>query len=227
MKTTPITANPLTVQLEAATAQSRAFRQRRAELQADLADLRDRRQAEMRAALATGGDSPALKAIRVKITDAQALVEQTDQLIADGDELVKDLHAQVVAARTEEEKVAHAAEVARHSSIVEARTAELDAALEAADKAAGATVIALAELEQIDKVAAARLVGEARHLDPKAAFLARGWKIGEFLFSDAFEWLVVPILPPVVGLDAYPVANVRGYLAARDAAAQAAPGVRQ
>ena len=227
MKTPTITPIPLAAQIAAAEKQASDFRHRRAQLQADLADLRDQQQLEMRRTLGSGGTSPELKALRVKIAEGEALLDQADGMIADADRLVIELHAQVAAARTAEETATHAVELTRRSSIVKTRIAELEAALEAADKIAGAFVLAVAELEQIDKVAAARLAGEARHLDPKAAFLAQGWKIGEFLFSDAFEWYVVPLLPPVAGLDRYPGVNIRGYLAARDAATQAAPGARQ
>jgi hypothetical protein len=226
MKTTTITGNPLAVQLEAAEAQSRAFRERRAEMQEDLADLRDQQQIEMRHALGSGGTSPELKVIRAKVAEAEALVDQTDQIIADGDRLVRELHKQVAAARTEEERARIAAEVARLSVLATAQIAELNAALEAASKAAGQVAIAIGELERIDKPAATPFFIAARALNPGDALVHQGFKLGEFVAWSELKWEVFPAVPSVPGLDRHPLVNLPGYLAARDAAAQAAPGAQ-
>ena len=222
MKTTTITAASLAEQLKTAEAQSFTWRARRTKLQADLAGLRDQLRAEMHRALGNSGTSPELKAVRSRITETEVLVEQADQLIADGDQLVRELYDQLAAARTEEEKATHAAEVVRLSSIAELRIAELNAALEAAAKAGGAVVIALAELERLDKAAANRLGGAVRHLDTKPGLFDQGWKQVNFLYG-AFAWIVQPLVPSVAGLDAYPGVGIKAYLAARDAA----PGARQ
>jgi len=226
MKTPTTIAVPLAAQVEAAEAQARDFRQRRAQLQAGLADLRDELQASMRRSLGSGGTSPELKALRVKIVEGEALLDEADGMIADADHLVRNLHAQLAATRSEEEKAAHAAEVARLSAVAKAAIAELTTALETAGKAGGVAVVALAELEQVDRIVAARFAAEARHLDVKGPLLSRGWKVAEFLYG-GFDWLIEPLLPGLPGLGSYPGVNIKGYLAARDAATPAAAGAQQ
>jgi hypothetical protein len=218
MKTTTITVNSLAAQIEAAEEQARKFRERRAELQADLADLRDRWRGEMRRGLGTGGTSPELKAIRAKVTEAEALVEEADKLIQDADQLVIELHAQRNAAATEEEKATHAADVARLSGEIEQRLTALKTALVAASKTAGELLVALGELNALDGVACTPFIGAARYLDVKSEILAAGWKIGLLGFGDPPEWWVQPLLPPVAGLDQWPEVNIGGYLRVRDSA---------
>jgi hypothetical protein len=228
MKPITITAASLAEQLKTAEAQVFLWRARRAKLQEDLADLRDEMQVEMRRALTLpGGTSPEVKALRAKIAEGETTVDQADGMIADADRLVIALHAQVAAARTEEEKATHVAEVVRRSSIAGARIAELKAALEAASKVAGQVAIAIGELERIDKLAATPFFAAARALNPGAALVQQGWKLGEFIAWGELKWEVFPAVPPVPGLEQHPLVNLPGYLKARDAAAQVAPGARQ
>ena len=227
MKTPTITPIPLAAQIAAAEKQASDFRHRRAKLQENLEGLRDQLRAEMHRSLGNSGTSPELKAIRAKITEAEALLDQAEQFIADGDRLVIELHAQAAAARSEEEKATHAAELAHRSSIVKARIAELSVALEAAAKIAGAVAITLGELEQVDKLAATPFFAAARLLNPGDALVKQGFKLGEFIAWGELRWEVFPAVPTVPGLGLHPMVNIPGYLKARDAAAQAAPGVRQ
>jgi hypothetical protein len=223
VKTPTIVDIPLAAQVEAAEAQVRTLHERRAELQANLADLRDRRQAEMRRALGTGGTSPELTRIRAKIAEAEALVDQTDQLIADANGLVRELLEQADAVRTEQERATHAAEVARREASFDALLADLAATTQTADKAAGAVVVALGEMERLDRVAAASLLAKARQFDPHAELQAQGWRFVEIFGTAPFEWTLQAAVAEVAGLDPGPRSNVRHYLAVRDSAGTQQP----
>ena len=228
MKTPTITPIPLAAQIAAAEKQASDFRHRRAKLQENLEDLRDRQQVEMRRALSLpGGTSVELTAFRAKIAEGEVLLDQADGMIADADHLVRDLHAQLAAACTEEEKLAHTVQVARLSAVCASTIAELQTSLEHASKAAGQVAIAIGELERIDKLTVTPFFAAARALNSGDTLVQQGWKLGEFIAWGELRWEVFPAVPIVPGLGLHPMVNIPGYLKARDAAAQAAPGVRQ